>query len=176
MQKFRLPRIFKILIPKTKDERGFTLVELILVMGIVAILLGFVTINLIKAQNSSSISSTLNTVISDIKNQQIKAMVGDAQGGAAESSYGVHFDTSKYVLFKGSTYNSSDTSNFVVNLTPDLIFTNINLPSGNIIFSVQSGEVSGFVIGQNTVDIESTNSSKTYTITINQYGVITSAQ
>ena len=151
---------------KKKKQNGFTLIELIIAMGIFAIITGLVTINLLGAQHTASIDSTVTTLIADIKQQQIKAMAGDTEGRGATDQYGVHFDANKYVLFHGS-YNAMDNANFVVNLEGSLNFTG----SGDIIFLKGSGENSGL----NAIVIKDSLTNRQKTININNYGVITSA-
>lgn len=158
-----------------RSQRGFTFPELVIVMGIVLLLLGFVTINLVKVQNSSSFSTTVDTLITDIKNQQIKAMVGDTEGRSSADSYGIHFSGNQYVLFHGQSY-SSDSSNFSVNLDASLAFSSNTFPNGNIIFLQSSGEVSSYSATTNSIVLQTTNGSQSKTITINKYGVVTSVQ
>lgn len=145
---------------------GFTLVELMVVMGILATLIGIVTINLSGAQQKVSVNSTIQVIISDMKEQQIKAMIGDTEGRPTASSYGVHFDANQYVLFNGSAYSSTDTSNFAVPLSPNLQFTT----PIDIIFSRASGEL----ITSASVTVQNITNSEQKTIQLNRYGVVTS--
>jgi len=135
------------------------------VLSILTTLLGFVTINLSSSQQKTSLSTTVQTIISDMKAQQIKAMTSDTEGRPTPSSYGIHFDANQYVLFHGSAYLSTDPSNFVVPLPPNLECT---IPT-DVIFSQRSGE-----IGASTaITIENVTSSEQRTIQLNKYGVVT---
>lgn len=145
---------------------GFTLVELMVVMSIMSTLLGFVIISLTTVAQKASVSTTVQTVISDLNAQKIKAMVGDTGGRALASSYGVHFDTTQYVLFNGSAYSSSDASNFVISLPGNLRFTTSGI---NIVFSKTSGELSLPA----TITIDNVTNNEEKTIEINRYGVVT---
>ena len=148
---------------KTKS-RGFTLVELAMVMGVLVTLVGLSTISLSNSQQKSSISTTVQTVIADMRSQQIKAMVGDTEGRAAASAYGVHFDTGQYVLFNG-TYSSSEPSNSVIALPSNLEFTT---PT-EIVFSQIDGELGSAA----SITIKSTANNEERIINMNQYGVVT---
>ncbi|HYK08689.1 MAG TPA: type II secretion system protein [Candidatus Eisenbacteria bacterium] len=157
-------------------QNGFTFPEIIIVMGIVTILLGFITFNLLRAQSSSSLASTLDTLITDIKNQQIKAMTGDTEGRDSPDRYGIHFTASQYVLFHGASYNASDTSNVTVSLDSNLDFASNTFPNGNIIFLQTSGEVSSYSATTNSIVLQTTTDNQSKTLTINKYGVITGVQ
>jgi len=153
---------------KFSTQKGYTAIEVALVTGLVLILVGLSTTNLLKFQHTTQVSSTINSFLADYKEQQIKAMVGDTQGSGATSNYGVHFETSSYTLFR----NTYGTTNFTINLPADMQFST-TLPGSQIIFSKGSGSVSGFVSGQNTITIRNTADNSQKTITINQFGVVT---
>ena len=133
-------------------------------MGIFAVITSLVTINLLNAQHTASIDSTVTTLIADLKQQQLKTMVGDTEGRGVTDQYGVYFAADKYVLFHGS-YNPADNSNFVVNLEGTLNFT----VNGEVVFSKGSGEKSGL----NAIVINDSLTSRQKTININTYGVVT---
>jgi len=156
-------------------SKGFSLIEFIVTMIIVASLLGLVVINLFNARQRATVNTSITQLISDIKNQQIQAMVGDTEGRGTNSTYGVHFDTStspqQYILYHG-TYNPSDATNLTVKLDDTVVFSSITFPSSEINFSPVSGDISGFVSGQNTITVQETASGSTKTITINKYGVV----
>lgn len=147
-------------------KSGFALIELIVAMGIFAIITSLATINLLNAQHIASIDTSATTLIADLKQQQIKAMTGETEGRGIGDQYGVHFDTDRYVLFHGS-YNPSEASNFVVNLDGTLSFTT----SGEVVFSQGSGASSGL----STIILKDDQSGKQKTITINSLGVVISA-
>lgn len=128
-------------------------------------LLGIVTINLVGVKQQTSLRTTVNLLVSDLKEQQLKAMVGDTGGRSTADSYGVHFNTDSYVLFHGTSYNSSDTANYTVSLGD-----NVTVISGNdIIFSQVSGE-----IGSPVTIVLKENTTKTQrTISLNKYGAVT---
>lgn len=154
-----------------RSNSGFTLIELIIVMGIISMLFGFMAINLVNNKQIASVNSVRDALISDMASQQTKAMNGS--GGAAGVSYGIYFLSNEYVLFKGNSYNPSDTSNFEVNMASNIAFANVGFANSTLLFASGSGEIVGFQSGQNTLDIQDINGNKTETITLNKYGVIT---
>ena len=148
-----------------KFQLGVTLIELIVVISISITLLGIATIGLSGAQRTASTNSTAQTIISDIKEQQIKAMIGDTEGRSSPDFYGVHFDANQYVLFHGTVYSSSDTSNYVISLS-NLKFVS---PGFDVIFSKISGEIVSSVV----IQLQDIPTGKLRKIHLSQYGVVT---
>ena len=141
---------------------GFTLIELLIAMGIIAIISAYAVVNLIRPQTKATLDTTVTTLITDLKSQQIKAMVGESEGASA-ANYGINLETTRYTLFKGNTFNVNDSANFVVNLEGGATLSTTF--SGNtIIFARRSGEIGA----TGTVTIFSGSENKT--LNLNQLG------
>lgn len=150
---------------------GFTTVELIIIVGIIATLVSFATVNLLKTRSTTSLTSTLNTLLADLRNQQIKSMAGDSEGRIVNSSYGIYFEANRYILFH-DTYSSTDPSNYVVALEPNFQFQNILFPQNQIVFAINSGEIVNFISGSNSLKLTDTSNGQSKTIQLNKYGAI----
>lgn len=157
---------------KKQTNKGFTLIELVIVLSIFTLLTGLVTVNLSNIYTSSSLEAVSDVLINDLKSQQMKAMWGDTEGRISPDAYGVYFESNKYTLFHGFSYSSSDPYNFPVNLEGSLHFNTILFPASSLIFSPLSGEASGYVNGQNTVTLQDNSTGKQKTIEINRLGII----
>jgi type II secretory pathway pseudopilin PulG len=155
-------------------QKGFTLVELMVIFGVSMILFGLVAFNMIRFQNTSSQQTSIDTLISDLKSQQFMAMTGATEGRSTSDNYGIYFMQDEYVLFHGGTYNPADPTNFTIELPSDIEIQSTTLPSNNVIFTKISGEISGFTAGNNTITVREKNINKQVVITLNKYGVITS--
>ena len=149
------------------SPKGFTLVEVTLVVSLFFILVGLATVNLFNFQHKSQLDATVNSFQADYKEQQIKAMVGDTEGTSASTNYGVHFETTSYTLFRG-TYTFGNSANFVVVL-PNTVTIATNFSNAQILFLKGSGEVSG----TGTITLTDTVTAAQKVLTINKYGVIT---
>jgi prepilin-type N-terminal cleavage/methylation domain-containing protein len=158
---------------KDKFQKGFTTLELMIVMLISSMLIGVITLNLINLQNRTNRTSNIDTLVSDLKNQQVKAMTAATEGRATSDSYGIYFLSDRYVLFHGNSFNPNESSNFEVILPEDLEIQSTTLPNNAIVFNKLSGEVLGFSGTTSTVVIRSLNLNEQKTININRYGVIT---
>ncbi len=152
-----------------KFQKGFTAIEVILVIGMLFILLGLISVNLFKFQNKSQLSAIVGSFLADYKEQQVKAMSGDSESTGIVAKYGIHFEASSYTEFR----NAYGTSNFTVSLPTGTQFST-TFPSSQVVLQAGSGEVENFTSGQNTITITDTADGASKTITINRYGVVTS--
>jgi prepilin-type N-terminal cleavage/methylation domain-containing protein len=160
-----------------KNQKGFTFIEILMTMSILTIILGIATMNVLNVANSTNRNTAAETLISDIKSQQIKAMNGDMENSSSNNSYGIYFEESKYILFRGTTYSLSDPSNFIVKLPDDTSFSNILFPNSRLVFTPGSGQIANFNNGSNSVTIQNKqgrNGNKT--VSVNRFGAITTVR
>lgn len=150
-------------------QEGFTLIEIIIGLGIVLILFAIILFNLRGTQQNISVSATQNSLVSDLRSQQLKTMAGSI-GGSTSDDFGIHFMTDRYILFHGPSYNSSDTSNHEVMLTPGVKVLSTTLPSNTALFSKTSGELEDYTPSNNSIILKSNSEQKT--MTLNRYGVV----
>lgn len=153
-------------------QRGLTLIELILVVGIIALLFGIGIVGLSSIQIVTARSTAATVLISDIRNQQIKAMVGDTEGRDAPDNYGVKFANDQYILFHGNSYDPLSSDNYSIPM-PDAHSVSSSFQNETIIFASESGELIDFVDGQNSITVTNNPSSTTETIKLNKYGIVT---
>lgn len=151
-----------------KNQRGFTLIELAIVTSIIVTLLGFIIISLVRSQQGTSLTSMGEILVTDLRQQQLKAMTGDTEGRIGPDVYGIHFDSNQYVLFHGTIYSPSDTSNSIIKLDRNMQF---NSPNYDVIFSKLSGTTSAAV-----VELQDNTNSKTKKIHLNALGVVTQVE
>jgi hypothetical protein len=133
-------------------------------------LFGLIGINLGHPQTVASATTSVDTLLADLRSQQLLAMVGGTNSSGSVQPHGIYFQATDYTLFADSSYNAGDTDNFVVQLTPGAQLTT-TLPSAQVVFTEGTGEVAGFVSGSNTITLTSGDISRT--ITINRFGAPT---
>lgn len=153
---------------KKTGQNGFTIPELVVVMGIIAFLFAAVGTNLLVTRNRVSLSSAINSFVTDFKQQQVRAMSGD-EGG---EDFGIYFENNRYTEFTGSSYSPIDPANFTVNLDGSLNF--VAYPLNGIVFIKGSGEILNYSAGVGTVVIRNINTGEEKTLNINRYGVVDS--
>lgn len=155
-----------------KIEAGFTLVEIIITLGIVLMLSGITTYNLLHTQTAATVDSTVDMLVSDMNNQQLKTMVG--VGSTHPGSYGIYFMQDRYILFAGNTYDAASSTNFTVPLDQSIVIAGTTFPNNTLTFTKLSGEMSGYTPSNNSVTLKSTSNNSQKTITLNRYGVVSS--
>ncbi len=152
--------------------KGHTLLEILIVLGLFTVIFTATSLNLLGARSKTSLGTSVDVLLADLRAQQTKAMSGDTGGGGTNVNFGIHFLSNSYVLFK-NTYSASDPYNYSVNLDDVKIDTTFS--GSEIIFLKGSGEVSGYNPVANTIRLTSLSSSGSpKIITINRFGVIIS--
>lgn len=155
-------------------RNGFSLVELLVAMGLFSLLFGFIWINLLGSKGRSSQTSSIDVFISDLRSMQLKSMQGDSEGRVDPDSYGIYIGTTKYTLFHGSIYNPADPTNRSISLGDGESFTSVLFPENIIVFTKRSGELLNFNQAQNSLSLTNTQINTKKTIQLNKYGIITS--
>lgn len=143
-----------------------------MVVGIMCVLLAIASLNLSNIAPKASLDGRVQTLIADIKQQQIKAMTGEITNAGSPDNYGIYFSGNKYTLFHGNSYSPVATDNYVVNFDDVNIIS--SFPASSIIFKKNSGEIINFQPGKNTITITHTYYNLTKIITLNKYGAIES--
>ncbi|MFA9288338.1 MAG: Tfp pilus assembly protein FimT/FimU [Weeksellaceae bacterium] len=158
------------LFPTSSFNKGFTLLELLLVMAITAILMSLSMLSLTTVQHQAYLDENRESLLSDFKSQQLKAMTGNTGGGSSSLAFGIRFSNNNYTLFQGSTYNASDPTNFTFTLKGSTrIVTTV--PQSQVVFTKGSGEITGYDANNRTITIEDTTTNEQKSIVFNRLGV-----
>lgn len=125
-------------------KMGFTLVELMVTIGIFAILATLSSVNFFSTYSQSNLGAAEDILIADLKTAQSSAMAG-----AGDSSWST---TTMTALPSG------------VNLTT-------TLPGNQVTFLHSSGEIAGYDSAHDSITL--TSGVNTRTVELNQYGTLT---
>lgn len=148
-----------------KNKRGFTIVEILIVLGI----MGLVTILTVGVfsnfKNQESLDKTSGLVIEILR--QAKHSTIDSKNS---NQYGVHFDPNSVVLYVGPTYSDISPSNQTYLLNSDIVVysTNLNGGGNDVLFNKVTGETNN----NGTIVLRSQTDGTTKTITIYKTGLI----
>lgn len=151
-------------------NRGFTLIELIVSMGIFTIIMGFSFVAYLNIQKSSDLANQTTQLVSSIRQAQALAISGQTLDSSTSVPVGIHFEEHSYTIFIGATYSQANDSNIITNL-PSQITLNYTLPTANLLFTANAGDVNSFDPTKNTVTI-SHQDGKFRTINMNKLGIV----
>ncbi len=150
-------------------ETGFTLIEILVTLAIVALLAALTMVNLGKPQITASVNDTVDTLVADLKSQQLLAMSGDSGSASSQQPHGLYVQAGQYTLFAGSSYDSGDTNNYSADASQGISLTT-TFPGAAVVFDKGSGEVHDFSDGSNTITIHGTDNTKA--VTVNRLGSV----
>lgn len=163
----------------SNKPRGFSLIELILVIALLSIILGITTVTLFRPVAKANLATVSTDIFSILREAQNQAINTDTSGDPQSNDYGVHFDANSYTLFKGTTYTAGDASNFKIDTAANItISPTLPCPSppgdcDNIVFQRVSGEVLTYDDVNNTICVSETSTNKQTRLTVNFLGVVT---
>ncbi len=143
-------------------------------MGVFAILFAISSPQIFSIKERINITTTLNTLLSDFRQQQLKSMSGSSESqGSIPDMHGVYIESNGYVLFTGSTFNQNSNFNRRVEISAPLEFQSIHLPFSQIVFASRSGEIVNYDANNNSFSIANTVTNQIYSVEFNSLGVIT---
>ena len=157
-----------------RNTFGFTLIEVLLAVGLLGVLLALGIASFGQSNTKLKLDSTSRQIVSILAEARSKAMEADVEDQPTPSVYGVHFDSDKFTLFRGNSYDSLNPDNFIV--ATENVTISPNLPCGvptecsNVIFTQVSGEVVGFDPALNWICL--TSGSSATKLTLNFLGVV----
>lgn len=120
--------------------KGFTLIEILVVIAVIFILSGIVFSSYSSFRIQTEVNSSAQEVLNFLRLAQSKTVASESA-----DNYGVHFEQTKIVLFKGTVYNALDPNNKTYD------FSEVEIIPGEIILNGGGNEVIfGRITGQTT--------------------------
>lgn len=108
-------------------HKGFTILEILFALAILVLVVTMITFSFSKLNASQALDKSAVLVASIL--DEARSLTLSSKG---DSQYGVHFESSQVILFKGASYLSSDPSNITTELHPLVGLGNINLSGGSL--------------------------------------------
>lgn len=141
-------------------KNGFTLIEIIVAIAILTILFSVSILYYSTSSESAKLSTASQDIISNIKLAKDRTVAS-----LASSSYGMHFENSQYVMFRGTSYSALDPNNIFYALPVGMEIANISLEGGGV--DIIFDRITGKVGNNGSIDVRvASDISKSKTISI----------
>lgn len=151
------------------SNRGFSFIEIILVVAIMTILGTLGTVFYTRFLTQNSIANTTDHLISQLRKAQIYAMEGKQNGGSWGVNYTVSPKQVQFYLNGSSSFNE----NYSVNSNITITNSSATPATFNLLFAHYTGIPSGTGITfPLVITIQDTNTNNSESITINSQGVV----
>ncbi len=140
--------------------------ETIIIVAVSIILFAIIVSAFSGFNKNQSLNSTSSEVVSVLNEARALTLAS-----LDNKAYGVHFQSDKVILFKGSVFSSSDPDNKITTISSKISISNISLNGGgdDIIFQRLTGKTDQD--GTITLSLVS-DPSKSKTITVGVSGII----
>lgn len=138
-------------------KKGFTLVEIVLVIGIIGILIVITAFSFSEFRKSRALIQSSDIVVSVLTEARSRTLAS-----VDGSRYGVQVLSDKTVLFPGDTYSAGNTLNELYYFESPAALASISLAGGGqtILFDRLTGNTSNY----GTITLQMNSTSRTITL------------
>jgi prepilin-type N-terminal cleavage/methylation domain-containing protein len=146
-----------------KHAHGFTLIELIVSMAVLAVIVGFIVVafqNYANYQRFNTASSLLKTTLLNTR--------ADARNSVSGQPHGIKISNNSITTFVGNTYNATNPNNQVISFNEVTFTPDLSAGTDEIIFA----QLSGLPSATGTITIAGSVYAASSTATITASGVI----
>lgn len=146
---------------KDKFVRGFTALEILIVIAILGILMSVILPSFMNFRRSSLLNTDTMNLITLINRARLLSV-----SSKDDDKYGIHLEASKAVLFKGGSYDVASSTNEVHIFSTGLTLSNIEISGGGseVLFEKVTGATTNGVNATTTLLVTGTTSSTTVLI------------
>lgn len=137
-------------------QNGFTLFEITIVVAVLVILGSIIFVSFARFRERSQLDTTVREILAALRLAQSKTLASEGN-----YTYGVHFQSDRIVLFRGTSYDSATTTNETTRITTSVsISTALTGGGADIIFD----RITGATAESGTITLTSSNASRIVTI------------
>lgn len=124
-----------------KFSSGISLIEIVLAVAIISIIAAVVVISLSGFRIDQQMDNTQAEILTLFNEAKARTIAS-----VDSSSFGVHIESSRVVLFKGDAFTEPSSDNKEVNIDSRLELANISLSGGgnDVVYSRLTGDVTAF--------------------------------
>ena len=140
--------------------KGIGLIEVLIVFAVMGVLVLIALPQFSKLKENQVLRTSVSDTVSAVNKAHSRTLAS-----VNSYSYGVHFQSDKVIIFRGTTFSASDPLNEQINIVSPASITNVTLngssgTSGNFYFNRLSGSPSK----TGTITISAASSTKIITI------------
>jgi prepilin-type N-terminal cleavage/methylation domain-containing protein len=146
-------------------NKGINLIEVIIVVAIIGIIVAVAVPQFSKIKRAQVLKNAGQDIFSTLNQARSQTLAS-----LDLSSYGVHFQADKIVLFKGTVYSANDVNNKNINIISPATISAISLTGGAT--SLYFNRLSGTPSVSGTIITSVPNDNTTKVITISSIGSI----
>jgi type II secretory pathway pseudopilin PulG len=154
-----------------RTKRGFSVIELTVVFAIGLTLLFLASVNLLGVIRRPSLAAAADTLVSDLRQQQTRAMANEAVA-LSPTAFGIAFTPGSYILFAGTSMIQNDPANSTIPLSDGIALAS-TFDNQQVAFAQGSGEVVAASPQEYEITLTDTRNGELRTIIVNPYGVVT---
>jgi Tfp pilus assembly protein FimT len=141
-------------------KKGITAIELLIVVFVIGILVSVTLPQFSKMKENQVLKNATGEVVSALRNAQSQTLAS-----VDFSEYGVHFQSDKIIIFKGTIFEADDENNKIIDIIIPANISNVTLAgvsgvSGDVYFE----RLSGVPNKTGTITISTSSVSKVITI------------
>lgn len=140
--------------------KGISIIEILVIFASIGILVAIVVPQFSKIREGQVLKTAVVDILSTINKARSKTLAS-----VDSSSYGVHFQSDKVIIFKGVVFSAVDPNNEIINITSPASISNVTLggvsgDSGDFYFN----RIYGAPNTTGTITISTVSSSRIITI------------
>ena len=145
---------------KNLYKKGISIAEILITLAVVGVLISLVAPQFSKIRENQVLKAAVGDVLSTLDKAKSSTI-----NSLNSSEYGVHFQSDKVIIFKGTVFSAQDANNETINIVTPANISNVTLGgisgvSGDVYFS----RIYGAPNTNGTVTVSTTSLSKTITI------------
>ncbi|MEK7069242.1 MAG: hypothetical protein AAB945_00410 [Patescibacteria group bacterium] len=148
--------------------KGISLIEILVIFAGLGLLVAIVMPQFYNIRKNQVLKSAVGDVLSTVNKARSRTLAS-----MNSSTYGVHFQSDKVIIFKGTVFSALDVNNETINIFSPASITNVTFGGvSDVVGDLYFNRIYGTPSTTGTVTISTGSSSKI--LTINQSGNISS--
>lgn len=141
------------------------MIEIILVIAIIAILSTIIALPFSSFRQNQALQNTANTITATLEEARTKTIAG-----VNNSNYSVRFESSQIILFQGTTYSSSTSSNLYFPFETPITLGSVTLNGGGS--QISFNRLTGTTNQYGTISLVLPSSTRSVVITVASTGTV----